>query len=105
MRRGVRKVFSRFLRNLLLLAGFECWVPVGPVGRSSDVVLQLHNSVQLLLVQTGTVGSVLVPPAEPEAGRGGGLDQRWAGGQLLKTDLKLLRCSCRDSGGQFCEGC
>lgn len=78
------------------VAGSECWVPVCSVGGSQDVVFQGQNSIQRLLVQTGTVRSVLVPPTEPEAGWIGPLDTRRARRQLLKTDLHLLCYSCRD---------
>lgn len=84
------------LTDLPGVTGSECRVPVSRVARSLDVVFQGHECVQLLVVQTGTVGSVPVPPEEPEAGRIGRLDSHRAGRQLLKTGLNLLCCSCRE---------
>ena len=60
-------------------------MPVGGVQGRQDVEFQGHDSVQLLLVQTGTVCSVLVPPTEPEAGRIDAIDAHRTGRQPLKT--------------------
>lgn len=91
-------VWSEFRTHLVLhpfahlpaLAGSECWVPVCGVPGSHEAVCPGHNPIQFLLVQTGTVCSVLVPPAEPEGGWPGVLDPCGPRGQLLETEPQLL---------------
>lgn len=78
-------------------AGSECWVPVGGVPGSQEVFCQGQDSIHLLMMDTGTICSVLVPPAEPEAGRTDLQDSRWLRRDLLKTELQLLSYSWRVS--------
>lgn len=75
-------------------------MPVAGVSWGQEAVgvfVRGHDGVQPLVVQTGTVRSVLVPPAEPEAGRLGWLDVHLMRRQLLETDLNLLGPSCTDT--------
>lgn len=80
--------------HLLASAGSECWMPVCGVPGSQDVACQGQGCIQLLLVQTGTICSVLIPPAETEAGRTNRLDPNRPRRQLLKTDPQLFGYSC-----------
>lgn len=71
-------------------------MPVGGVGGSRDAVLQGQDSVQLLLVQTGSICRVPVTPEEPEAGRVAPPGRDRTTRQLLKADLDLLCYPCRE---------